>query len=172
VTGFAVLLIRLFPAPFREQFGADMAEQIRRDHARAAAAGGARAFVFAVTTVFDLTRSAVAEHLNPTWPATPTPSNKGRNMSAMTSLSDWASDLRQAVRSVRRSPGFAVITIGTLGLAIGANAGIFSVVDTVLLNALPFPESDRLVAIAGTAPGSDLPEEFGVGPEFYVQYAE
>ncbi len=81
-------------------------------------------------------------------------------------------EFRNALRSLRRSPGFAVVAIGILGLAIGVNAGIFSVVDTVLLNPLPFEDSDRLVYIAASAPGSDFPEEFGVADEFYLQYRE
>ncbi len=87
-------------------------------------------------------------------------------------ITDWTRDFRYAIRSLRRAPGFAMVTIGTLGLALGANAAIFSVVDTVLLDPLPFPHTDRLVHIAASAPGSDFPEEFGVSSEFYVQYSE
>jgi predicted permease len=64
------------------------------------------------------------------------------------------------------------VAVGTLALAIGALAGMFSVVDHVLLNPLPYAHPDRLVFIGGTAPGSDLPEEFEVGSEFYLQYRE
>ena len=49
---------------------------------------------------------------------------------------------------------------------------MWSVVDTVLLDPLPFPQPDRLVDIRGTAPGSDLPEEFPLAPEFYLQALE
>jgi predicted permease len=49
---------------------------------------------------------------------------------------------------------------------------MFSVVNTVLLRPLPFPDSNRLVVLSGTAPGSDLPERFGLGREFYVHYKE
>ena len=84
----------------------------------------------------------------------------------------WTRDLRHAVRALRRSPGFTLVAVGTLGLALGANAGIFSVVDAVLLRPLPFPEQDRLVYIGGTAPGSDLPNEFDLSPEFLLQYQE
>jgi putative ABC transport system permease protein len=87
-------------------------------------------------------------------------------------MQDWTSDLRHALRALLRTPGFAVLAVGTLGLAIGANAGIFSVVDTVLLDPLPYADSDRLVYLAGTAPGSDFPEEFPLAAEFFVQYRE
>ncbi|HEY7612572.1 MAG TPA: ABC transporter permease [Gemmatimonadales bacterium] len=84
----------------------------------------------------------------------------------------WIQDLRQAVRALRRSPGFTLVAVGTLGLALGVNAGIFSIVDAVLLRPLPFPEPNRLVHIGGTAPGSDLPSEFYLSPEFFLQYQE
>jgi len=87
-------------------------------------------------------------------------------------IAQWTTDLRHAWRALRRSPGFFVTSVGTLALAIGAVAGMFSVVNTVMLKPLPFPASDRLVVIAGTAPGSDLPERFGPGLEFYVHYKE
>jgi hypothetical protein len=63
-------------------------------------------------------------------------------------------------------------SIGTLALAIGSVAGMFNVVNTVILKPLPFPDSERLVVVAGTAPGSDLPELFGPGMEFYLHYKE
>jgi putative ABC transport system permease protein len=84
----------------------------------------------------------------------------------------WTSDFRHAWRALLCTPGFLVTSVITLGLAIGAVVGMFNVVNTVLLRPLPFPEADRLVMVAGTAPGSDLPERFGLGAEFYVHYKE
>jgi putative ABC transport system permease protein len=62
-------------------------------------------------------------------------------------------DIRQALRAFRRCPGFVATATACLALGIGACVLIFSVVDAVLLRPLPFPESDRLVAIWFTPPG-------------------
>jgi len=85
-------------------------------------------------------------------------------------LSEWTSDLRHAARTLWRTPGFTAMAVGTLGLAIGVNAGMFSVVDRVLLQPLPYGHPDRLITILASAPGSDLPAEFGVSAEFYLHY--
>ena len=84
----------------------------------------------------------------------------------------WMSDFRHGWRALVRTPVFLVTSVITLALAIGAVVGMFSVVNTVLLRPLPYPDPDQLVVISGTAPGSDLPERFGLGQEFYLHYKE
>ncbi len=59
-------------------------------------------------------------------------------------------DLRYTFRTLRRDSGFATIAILILALGIGANIVVFSVVDTILLRPLPFPEANRLVRLAPT----------------------
>lgn len=68
----------------------------------------------------------------------------------------WLEDLRRdvpyAVRGLRRNPGFALATVVTLALGIGAATAIYSTVRTILLTPLPYPESDRLVRLSERVP--------------------
>jgi predicted permease len=61
------------------------------------------------------------------------------------SMDTLLQEVQQAARRLRRSPAFTSATVLTLGLAIGANAAIFAVVERVVISPLPYPESDRLI---------------------------
>ena len=63
-------------------------------------------------------------------------------------------DLKLVARRLSRSPGFAVTVLLTLSIGIGANTAVFSVLDSVLLKPLPYPQPDRLVTLSLQAPGA------------------
>jgi len=67
-------------------------------------------------------------------------------------VDDVGRDLRFGLRTLRRSPGFVVVALLCLGLGIGANAAVFSVIDAVLLRPLPYGAPDRLVRIFESQP--------------------
>jgi len=69
----------------------------------------------------------------------------------LSSLSQWFSDLRLATRGLMQSPGYALAFILTLGLGIGANTAIFSVVNGIWLRALPYEDGARLVYLRHSA---------------------
>jgi hypothetical protein len=71
-----------------------------------------------------------------------------REMWGSTSLERFAQDLRYAWRQLRKHRGFTLTVLAVLGLCIGANTAIYSVIDTLLVRPLPYPQADRLASVA------------------------
>jgi hypothetical protein len=71
-------------------------------------------------------------------------------------MDELVQDVRFALRSLRKQPGFVVAALVTLGVGIGANVAMFSVANLALFRALPFPEADRLVLGRTVWPGGNI----------------
>jgi len=84
-------------------------------------------------------------------------------------------DLKHVFRRLRRSPGFAVTVVLTLAIGIGANTAVFSVLNSVLLRPLPYPDSEQLVSLHLNAPGapglSEFRSELRLSPSMYFTFA-
>jgi putative ABC transport system permease protein len=114
-------LLRFYPKSFRAEYGAEMEKDFA--HHWRAGSGGAKAALL-VSTVVDTLWNAARVHADIT-----------------------KQDVRYSLRSLRRTPGFAATAIVVAALGIGATTAAFSLADHVLIRALPFPESDRLVRV-------------------------
>jgi len=81
-------------------------------------------------------------------------------------------DLRYGWRALRRTPAFTTVAVATLALAIGANSAVFTVVNSVLLQPLPFRDPGRLYAVSYLP--TDLPFELppGVDDRLYLEYRQ
>lgn len=121
-------LLQLYPRRFRRRYRAEMLD-FYRERRRA---GGAGVWP---QVLLDLLLSAAAERL----PAIRFP------LPAIPTTGFTMQTFRHTLRGLARTPAFTAVVLLTLALGIGANAAIFSVVNGVLLQPLPFPEPDRLV---------------------------
>jgi hypothetical protein len=101
---------------------------------------------------------------------------RSREVWEWSKLEAFLTDLKLVARRLSRSPGFAVTVLLTLSIGIGANTAVFSVVNSVLLKPLPYPQSDRLVTLSMQAPGAAGLTSFRDGlllsPSMFLTFAE
>jgi predicted permease len=146
-------LLRVTPTDFREAHGADVVQLFRDLYREALRTGGTGAALrIWAHTIWGLIVCALAGRWEqrmrrgkgePPSPWKPTLSPKRRAPRA--AVDGLKLDLRFAFRTLRRSPGFTLAAVLILGVGIGATTTIFSLVDTVVLRRLPYPDPEELV---------------------------
>ncbi|MPZ16644.1 MAG: FtsX-like permease family protein [Luteitalea sp.] len=118
-------LLRLLPTDFRSDFATEMEEVFDEQRTDARRRGGRTALVrLWARTLLDIGRAVRREHLD-----------------------DLRRDASYALRMMRRSPGFVVTAVLSLGLGIGANSAVFSLIDAVWLRTLPVGSPEELVLV-------------------------
>ena len=129
-------LLRAYPAEFRRAYGDEAVHVFSRLHADAVTRGVGAVFSLwlhsIIAVLSDGLRERFVEH---------------RSTRRGSFLEDFITDTRTGVRALARRPAFAAATLAVIGLGVGATTTIFSVVDGVLLRPLPYPESERLIAL-------------------------
>ena len=97
-------------------------------------------------------------------------------MTAPALLDSLGRDSRYALRMLRHNQMFTAVALLTLAIGIGANAAVFSVVNSVLLKPLAYPRSEQLVAVRQVAPGApglaNISDGLLLSPSMYFTYSE
>ena len=141
--------VRLYPQRFRDLFGDEIQRVFEERLNRASAASGAKRSAFALFLIADAACSGLLErarhrHERWAWPRHGAPS---RQRSSTMSLETVRRDLALALRQFGRAPMFAVLTVASLALGIGANTAMFAIVHGVLLQPLPYGAPGELLTI-------------------------
>src|SRR6266436_2676755 len=99
-----------------------------------------------------------------------------RNVWRWPTVEDLLADVRYGLRALRHNPMFTAVALLTIAIGIGANGAVFSVVDSVLLKPLNYPNAEQLVSLHQIAPGAPGLTDFETGlhlsPSMYFTYAE
>lgn len=186
MSGLHALLARLLPAAFRARYRSEMQEVMSARRAELSTDRPGRRAAFWLRETGDLLvtlarewRRAIARRLGVASPRhgdhqTPDPgahrsspnSLPARSVEMLTNLS---ADLRFVLRTLARQPLFTSLVILTLGFGIGATTAVFTLVDSVLMRPLPYPEPERLVIGYGSFPLNDFAS---VSPPDYLDYRD
>jgi len=167
-------LLALYPPRFRRSFALDLVETFR-DQRRDARRIGMPATAFWMATVHDVIVHAFGEWTTTAWRILRPANSSDRDDSAMSALSQALhfAELRFAARRLMRAPSFTIATVVVLALGIGATTAVFSIVNGVLLEPLPFPRPDRLVRLQHSAavPGVPIVDQSDASVLLYQEHA-
>ena len=157
MTRLAALLLRLYPASFRERYGAELVAAIALERRCARSAAVAIGTLrFSLHRRRDLLATAVRLRSRQLSQRIARAAGRGAPRSPhsakRTEMDTLLQDLRYALRQFVRRPGFTAIAVLSLGLAIGGNSLIYGMLDGFVFHPFPYPQPDRLVAVGVTFP--------------------
>ncbi len=156
MTRLATLLLRLYPAAFRERYGEELLAAIALETDAVGAPGPIGTLRFFLHISRDLLATAARLRSRQLRQAVERAAGRGAPRSPRsvkrTEMDTLLQDLRYAVRQFVRRPGFTAIAVLSLGLAIGGNSLIYGMLDGFVFHPFPYPQPDRLVAIGVTFP--------------------
>lgn len=165
------MLLGLYPRSFRIEHASDVLQLIEDRWEEAKGSGARIAVAFWARQVGTVARGAMIERFHPSdrrghsWLKRPVGNRRPalRDGGSRSFVDGLRQDIRFAIRSFRRQPGFTATAVATLSLGIGANTAIFGVVNAVLVRPLPFMEPSRLVTITEENPEQPTESGFASG---------
>ncbi|MCH7715018.1 MAG: ABC transporter permease [Gemmatimonadetes bacterium] len=165
------ILLRLYPASFRRGYGTGMAEMFSLRLTESARSHGIVGWLRLVAREYLGLLAGVARQRVIDAPKRPPPTRSGpRDKREI--IATMLQEIRLAIRRLAKTPGFTSVAVVTVGLGIGANTAIFSLVNAIVLRPLPFPAADRGVRIHHRAPGIGLTGGLELTRGLYVFYRD
>jgi putative ABC transport system permease protein len=156
VTRLATLLLRLYPAAFRERYGVELIAAIALEREAIGSCGPVGTLRFSLHLTRDLLATAGKLRSRQLIQAFQRAAGRGAPRSPhpvkRTEMDTLLQDLRYALRQFARRPGFTAIAVCSLGLAIGGNSLIYGMLDGFVFHPFPYPQPDRLVAVGVAFP--------------------
>ena len=152
-------LLRLYPTDFHRRWGADMRDDFAELLEESAGSAPWGRLQLWTTVLADLAASAPRQHVARIF-HTGSPAQLSPRLTyskGSFSMGSLFLDLRHTLRSLRKSPVYALVTVLVLAVGIGANAAIFSLVQAVVLKPLPFDAPERLVWLTESIPEANMP---------------
>ncbi|MDH3733111.1 MAG: ABC transporter permease [Gemmatimonadota bacterium] len=160
--------LTLYPRAYRERMGPDMVRTFRRQLSDVRREGAPGSALFLLREFAGLPFHAIRERFRD--------GDRGRSpdrgRSGFERITRGLLELKQASRRLRRSPGFTTASVLTLALGVGATTAVYSLVQSTVIDPLPYPDSDELVWMDHAAPGLGSERGLSMTDGLFAHYSQ